>query len=136
MTGNSTLSNKKYLSVEGKLDAYWSTDGIVWNQISYEEGGGSSPLPQYSSQEWSSTVLKSSAVHLGMWGATMVEFNTTSRNEVRVCRVEYFLLYVILCRIHCVQHCSVLHYATLHLNTLNYIALHCDVLLRTALYVP
>ena len=69
--------------MEGKLDAFWSTDGIAWNKISYEEGGGPSPLPQYSSQEWTNTAVKSSAVHLGMWGASMVEFNATSGNEVR-----------------------------------------------------
>ena len=65
------------------LDGYWSTDGVAWKKINYDEGGSPSPLPQYSSQEWTNTAVKSTAVHLGMWGASMVEFNATSRNEVQ-----------------------------------------------------
>jgi hypothetical protein len=52
--------------------------GVTWYQINYQEGGDPSVLPLYSSQEWSKTVVNAAPKDLGMWGASMVVFNTTS----------------------------------------------------------
>lgn len=48
--GNSTLTNKKLLTMQGLTDAWSSVDGVTWYQINYQEGGDPSVLPLYSSQ--------------------------------------------------------------------------------------
>ena len=80
--GNSTLTNKKYLTMAGLVDGYWSRDGIIWNKINYDEGGAPSKLPLYSSQEWTKTVVNAISVNLGMWAASMVLFNPLTKVEV------------------------------------------------------
>ena len=80
--GNSTLTNKKYITMAGMVDGYWSRDGIMWYKINYDEGGAPSKLPLYSSQEWTKTVVNAISVNLGLWGASMVLFNPSTTQEV------------------------------------------------------
>ena len=80
--GNSTGSNKKYLSMVGMVDGYWTRDAINWVKISYNEGGAPSTLPLYSSQEWTRTMVNAVAVDLGMWGSSMVIYNKNTKTEV------------------------------------------------------
>lgn len=48
--GYSTSSSHRIETMVGKIDGYFSTDGITWTKLSYNEGGGSSTVIQYSSQ--------------------------------------------------------------------------------------
>lgn len=61
-------------SMQGKADGYWSRDGIQWNKINYEEGGGTSGIPYYSSQEWSKTIVDTATKYIGLWGLTIEYF--------------------------------------------------------------
>eukprot|EP01034_Spumella_vulgaris_P024096 gene24096-30399_t len=79
--GYSTSSIKQVNAMVGKADAYWSRDGIVWTKINYEEGGGTSTVPFFSSQEWSSTIVDTKTKYIGMWGLTVASFNTSSGVE-------------------------------------------------------
>jgi hypothetical protein len=96
--GSHTTSNKKFFSVNGQTDAYWSSDMTNWFQVNYEEGGtvlkpkkaSGTPIyatrfiPQYSSQEWCKTTADSQTVYTGAWGMTVVSFNFTSQTEVLI----------------------------------------------------
>lgn len=73
--GQSATSKRKILLMNGKSDGWFTYDGIVWNQINYEEGGGKTVVPFYSSQEWSSTLVQGTVTYLGRWGMTLLSFN-------------------------------------------------------------
>lgn len=71
LIGFSTSSIQIVSAMEGKADAWFSYDGITWTKINYEEGGGSSTVPFFSSQEWTSTIVDTKTKYLGNWGLTM-----------------------------------------------------------------
>lgn len=48
--GFTTSSSQRIREMVGRLDAYYSRDGITWMKVSYDEGGGSTTVTQYSSQ--------------------------------------------------------------------------------------
>lgn len=79
--GFSTTSQKRINSVDAYSDAYWTEDGIKWQQMNYEEGGGSTFNDFYSSELWSRTTVNSETTYLGLWGATINSFNTSSGDE-------------------------------------------------------
>jgi len=66
-------------SMQGKADAYWSTDGTHWVKISYEEGGGTTTVPFFASQEWSKTIVDTQVRRLGKWGMTLHSFNLQTK---------------------------------------------------------
>jgi hypothetical protein len=80
--GTYTHTNARKYKMEGYYDTWTSRDGIVWTQVNYQEGGGTSFLPQYTSQEWGKTTVDSNVLYLGLWGTTAVVFNATSKNSV------------------------------------------------------
>ncbi len=49
----------RLVSMQGRLDGWWSRDGENWSQIGFTIGGGASGVFQYSSQEWTRTVVDS-----------------------------------------------------------------------------
>lgn len=79
--GTPAKAQKKLFSMTGSLDAYWSIDGITWHIINYREGGGTSVVPLYSSQEWTKSTVDSRTVYLGLWGHTLVSFNSRIKKE-------------------------------------------------------
>jgi hypothetical protein len=79
--GSSTRSARRVTSMAGFADAHWSRDGASWTRISYEEGGGVSAMPFFSSQEWAKTAVDTEAVYLGLWGLTVESFNFSSKAE-------------------------------------------------------
>lgn len=48
--GFTTKSSRRVTVMEGRIDAYYSENGRDWVKISYDEGGSSSTVTQYSSQ--------------------------------------------------------------------------------------
>jgi hypothetical protein len=80
--GYSTSSIKIVNKMLGKADAYWSRDGVKWTKINYEEGGGTSTVPFFSSQEWAQTVVDTKTKYLGLWGLTVAQFNSSTHTEV------------------------------------------------------
>lgn len=80
--GFSTSNPKRVTSMSGYADAYWSRDGMNWVKISYEEGGGTSTVPFYSSQEWAATTVDSANAYLGKWGLSVHSFNFTTKEKV------------------------------------------------------
>lgn len=79
--GSSSTSTRRVSTMIGYADAYWSRDGAKWVKINYEEGGGRTTIPFYSSQEWSKTVVDTNEVYLGLWGHTVHSFNATTKAE-------------------------------------------------------
>ena len=79
--GQSATSKRKILLMSGKSDGYFSYDGILWIKINYEEGGGKTVVPFYSSQEWALTVVQGKETYLGRWGMTLLAFNGTTGKE-------------------------------------------------------
>ena len=79
--GQSATSKRKILLMNGKSDGWYTYDGIVWNQINYQEGGGKTVVPYYSSQEWSSTLVQGSVTYLGRWGMTLLSFNGSTGQQ-------------------------------------------------------
>lgn len=55
----------------GKADGWWSYDGVTWTKINYEEGGGTSTMPFFSSQEWAKTIVDTNTKYIGNWGPTL-----------------------------------------------------------------
>lgn len=49
-TGFRTNTGQIVSDMVGKADAYWSRDGINWVTINYQEGGGTTDIPFFSSQ--------------------------------------------------------------------------------------
>jgi hypothetical protein len=80
--GFASNSQKKVNSVVGRPDAYWSYDGVHWNQINYQEGGGTTGFTFYSSQEWTKTVVDTVTKYLGVWGHTVTQFNVSTGEAV------------------------------------------------------
>lgn len=78
-TGFNTRSNKQIIFMEGYPDIYRSTDGIAWTRINYEDGGGITTLPKYSSQEWTSMQLNGKLSFLGKWGHSLEVLKTSVR---------------------------------------------------------
>lgn len=79
--GFSTTSKKRVNTMDAYSDAYWSEDGITWQQMNYQEGGGSAFIEFYSSELWSKTLVNSQTTYLGLWGATVNSFNASSGDE-------------------------------------------------------
>ena len=78
-----------------------------------EEGGGTSTVPFFSSQEWSQTTVDSSTVYLGRWGLTVHSYNPTTGqnvNALMLCVYEThncILCVFTACALYLVvQHCS------------------------------
>lgn len=74
-------SQKRVTSMQGFADAYVSSDGIVWTQINYQQGGGSTFIAFYSSELWAKTSVDSSTTYLGLWGHTVLPFNPATGLE-------------------------------------------------------
>lgn len=77
-------SKKKVTKMAGKADAFYSIDGITWVQINYQEGGGSTTVPFYSSELWSKTIVDTNTVYIGKWGLTALSFNRTTKKPVNI----------------------------------------------------
>jgi hypothetical protein len=76
--GFDTSSSKIINKVDGKLDAWYTRDGRDWFQINYQEGGGKTVVQLYSTQEWSQAIVDTVSVFVGLWGHSVVAFNTTN----------------------------------------------------------
>jgi hypothetical protein len=84
--GFSSKDLKQIVAMDGKLDCYRSRDGVTWIKTNYEEGGGTTGITLYSSQEWTRTTVNSAVVYLGMWGMTLEAFNGADGTQVRSIR--------------------------------------------------
>lgn len=73
--GYSTSSTARTDLMSGKVDAYISRDCASWERVNYQEGGGTSLLSLYSSQEWAKTTIEGSILYLGLWGMTVVLYD-------------------------------------------------------------
>lgn len=49
-----------------------------------EEGGGTTTVPFFSSQEWASTIVDTAQKYIGRWGLTLHSFNAVTRKQVRI----------------------------------------------------
>lgn len=78
--GFSSTAKTQLVTIDGKSDAWWSRDGITWQQTNYQEGGGTGGLgvPFYSSQEWVAATVDSKKIWLGQWGHTLITYNEKS----------------------------------------------------------
>ena len=68
-------------TMRGSVSSYYSSDGITWTRTNYKLGGGTSPLAQYSSNEWTSTVIDGELMFLGLWGPTLETFQIWVRDD-------------------------------------------------------
>jgi hypothetical protein len=66
--------NKKVTTMEGSVNSYYSKDAVTWVRTNYKLGGGTSPLEQYSSNEWTSAIIDGDLMFLGLWGLTLETF--------------------------------------------------------------
>jgi hypothetical protein len=82
--GFSTSTTALVGSMDGKVDAFFTRDGVTWRQVNYQEGGGTSPLSLYSSQEWAKTTIEGSIVYVGLWGMTVLPFDSSSAGTVSI----------------------------------------------------
>lgn len=48
-----------------------------------EEGGGTTTVPFFSSQEWTQTIVDTNLKYIGRWGLTLHSFNINTRQKVR-----------------------------------------------------
>lgn len=99
-------STSKILNMHGKTDCFWSRDGVKWTMVNYEEGGGTTGVIQYSSQEWAKTTINGNVVYIGKWGMVVLNFHRMSADStVNVCtRLSCFFFLCVslmgaLCRI-------------------------------------
>jgi len=49
-----------------------------------EEGGGTTNVPFFSSQEWTATVVDTNLQRLGKWGMTLHSFNFETQQPVSI----------------------------------------------------
>jgi hypothetical protein len=66
--------------VDGKSDAFWSRDGITWHLTNYLEGGGTSVVEFFSSQEWTVANVDGAIKFLGVWGHTVELYKSMNPN--------------------------------------------------------
>ena len=67
--------------IEGRVDSYWSLDGVTWYRTNFQQGGIGQLLPLWSSSDWSR--FQSGTVSFyGIWGLSLVTFNSTSFDKV------------------------------------------------------
>ncbi|CAM9139251.1 unnamed protein product [Ectocarpus fasciculatus] len=74
--GNSIVS-----SMIGYVDMWFSTDGLTWHQVNYEEGSTGSNL--YSSMEWALTEVDNIPTYLGKWGHRMLAWTADGDDGVK-----------------------------------------------------
>ena len=79
--GFKAKSNRKVTSMSAYADLQYSTDGVTWTRVNFQEGGGSSTITFYSSQEWALTTVNGATKYLGMWGVGLLAHNMS----VQVC---------------------------------------------------
>ena len=75
--GFRTNTQKRVNEMQARADGYWSYDAQNWVKISYEEGGGSSSVPYFSSQEWAETIVDTQTEYIGRWGLTLERLERT-----------------------------------------------------------
>ncbi|CAM9754300.1 unnamed protein product [Ascophyllum nodosum] len=61
--------NNIVYSMIGYVDMWFSSDGLTWHKVNYEEGEGSN---LYSSMGWALTEVDNVATYLGKWGHRML----------------------------------------------------------------
>jgi hypothetical protein len=88
-----TKGNNVVTTLEGYLDLWSSQDGSKWIQVNYQEGRNES---QYSTNEWTYTLVKDTFYYLGKWGHSIESilvdedmnndgYISSSSIEVQVC---------------------------------------------------
>ena len=80
--GFSTTTSALLDVMDGKVDAFVSRDGITWTQLNYQEGGGTTQISLYSSQEWAKTKIQGSIVYVGLWGMTVHSYDYSNISGV------------------------------------------------------
>ena len=71
------VGNKRVDTMDASVNSYYSKDAITWTRTNYKLGGGISALEQYSSNEWTTTVIDGTLMFLGLWGLTLETFRIT-----------------------------------------------------------
>ena len=71
------VGNKRVNTMDASVNSYYSKDAITWTRTNYKLGGGISALEQYSSNEWTTTVIDGTLMFLGLWGLTLETFRIT-----------------------------------------------------------
>mmetsp|Transcript_4651 Transcript_4651/g.8750 ORF Transcript_4651/g.8750 Transcript_4651/m.8750 type:complete len:421 (-) Transcript_4651:484-1746(-) len=66
--------NKKVSVMQGSVNSYYSKDAVNWVRTNYVLGGGTTALEQYSSNEWTTTIIDGNLMFLGLWGLTLETF--------------------------------------------------------------
>lgn len=75
--GFRTNSKRRVNEMQAKADGYWSYDAQNWVKINYEEGGGTTTVPFFSSQEWTETIVDTNTEYIGRWGLTLHKLERT-----------------------------------------------------------
>lgn len=72
--------SREVSQVEGRADAFWTRDGKNWTRANWQFGGPGLQRPLWSSSDWACFRAGSNAhVFRGVWGHSLVTFNTTTR---------------------------------------------------------
>jgi hypothetical protein len=66
-------ANNDVRDLEGYLDLWWTDDGSRWRQVNHVEG--TTNYNQYSSNEWTGTIVEGETWYQGKWGHTLESFH-------------------------------------------------------------
>jgi hypothetical protein len=87
------VGNKKVDTMQGSVNSYYSKDGITWTRTNYKLGGGTTALEQFSSNEWTTSVIDGNLMFLGLWGLTMETFQIWVRSNALKISMNYKDIY-------------------------------------------
>eukprot|EP01041_Mallomonas_annulata_P005559 gene5560-11189_t len=69
--------------VEGRVDSYWTRDGVTWTRVNRQYGGIGQQLSLWSSSDWSCFKISAKThVFRGLWGHSLITFNTSVGREM------------------------------------------------------
>ena len=66
-----TKRNHVIRKMEGYVDAWWSRDGMNWQQVNLKDSAGAA---LYTTQEWTETAVEGVDINIGKWGFTIETF--------------------------------------------------------------
>ena len=81
-TTEGPMKGKVLTSMYAHADAYWSRDALSWTKINFEEGGGSTFVPFYSTEAWTETIVDGRTEYLGLWGHTVEYFDSIAGSNL------------------------------------------------------
>ena len=75
-------SSRTVSTMEGRVDSYFTRDGVTWYRTNYQQGGQGQILSLWTSSDWATFTTGGVTSFHGIWGHTLLvsSGNSTASN--------------------------------------------------------